>query len=176
MIVVGENLSGLIEQFNLAPKQSYDQFSVTLTLHDIVFRPSETTSRLVYPVDDAADFFRQETIPANKTLDLAPGQTALACSQESISMPLGYMGFLQTKGSLARLMCAVHMNDAQIEPGFTGRVTFEIANHAPFPIGLRVGAPVSQMFIFRCSDRNTEGYEGRYGHSEIPTLFKPKLS
>lgn len=175
MIIVGENLKGLIEQFDVAPLSAYDQFSIALTLHDVVFKPRKANKKLTYPVDDSAEFFEQSTISGNQALDLESGDTALACSRETIRMPLGYMGFLQTKGSLARLMCAVHMNDSQIEPGFCGRITFEIANHAPFPLGLRVGSPVAQLFLFNCSDRNTERYSGRYANSDIPTLFTPKF-
>lgn len=175
MIVTGENLQGLIEQFDIAPPSSYDQFSISLSLHDVVFLPNISTESITYPVDDPAEFFQQQTISGNKSLRLASGETALACSHEEVRMPKGYMGFLQTKGSLARLMCAVHMNDAQIEPGFVGRITFEIANHAPFPIDIKIGSPVAQLFIFTCSDKLTEGYSGRYANSDIPTLFRPRF-
>lgn len=175
MVVIGTNLEGLIEQYDLAPKAAFDQFSLTLRLHNVVFVPLKGRRAFVYPIDESSPFFEQRTLEQNRTLDLKPGETALACSTETIRMPKGYMGFLQTKGSLARVMCAVHMNDAQIEPGFVGRITFEVANHAPFPVSIRVGAPVAQLFILSCSDRETQGYSGRYANSDIPTLFVPKL-
>lgn len=175
MIVIGSNLQGLIEQHDLAPKDAFDQFSLTLRLHNIVFLPRKTGRIFTYPIDEASGFFEQKTLEGNRSLELQPGQTALACSVEKIKIPKGYLGFLQTKGSLARLMCAVHMNDAQIEPGFEGRITFEIANHAPFPLSIRVGSPVAQLFILTCTDREAASYSGRYANSDVPTVFVPKL-
>lgn len=173
MIITGANLKGLIGQHQIAPDGAFDEFSLTLKLHDTVFLPRRSRKKFTYPIDVAGPFFEQKKL--SECLDLAPGATALACSVEQVRMPKGYMGFLQTKGSLARLMCAVHMNDAQIEPGFEGRITFEIANHAPFPISIRTGAPVAQLFILSCSDRESDGYSGRYSNSDIPTLFVPKM-
>lgn len=104
---------------------------------------------------------------------LKSGHSILACSSENIFMPRGYIGFLQTKGSLARLFVTAHCCDGQIEPGFSGRVTFEICNMGHLDIRLLPNVPVAQLFIFKCSsDRET--YNGQYNNSEFPTYSNPK--
>jgi len=62
-------------------------------------------------------------------------------------MPLGYIGFVQTKGTLARLFVAAHCTDVQIEPGFSGKVTLELMNQSPFDIAIPVGANIAQIYI-----------------------------
>ena len=97
----------------------------------------------------------------------------LACSSQNITMPLGYIGFVQTKGTLARLFVAAHCADAQIEPGFSGKVTLELMNQSPFDIAIPVGANIAQIYIMRCSTDNSKPYNGKYQRCEIPTLPLP---
>ena len=102
-------------------------------------------------------------------LVLSPRQAVLACSKEFVKMPKGYMGLLQTKGSLARLFISVHCSDGQVEPGFEGRVTFEICNMGNATVKILNGAPIAQMFIFKTSS-NKVAYNGKYCHSQKPTI------
>ena len=102
---------------------------------------------------------------------LKPGQAILACSNESVKIPAGYIGFLQTKGSLARLFITVHCCDGQIEPGFEGRVTFELCNIGNLNVKLLPNSPVAQLYIFKTSSDKSK-YNGKYNNSDKPTYSK----
>jgi dCTP deaminase len=100
---------------------------------------------------------------------LRPGDRVLGCSEERVEMPLELMGFIQTKGSLARGFLMAHMCDGQIDPGYRGKVTFEIINHSEFFYRLVPGMPFSQLFFFMLSSPHPTGYKGRYQESGAPT-------
>jgi dCTP deaminase len=112
------------------------------------------------------------TLDVNQTLLFAPGARLLACSLEWIRMPLNYMGFIQTKGSLARGFIMVHMCDGQIDPGFAGQVTFELANFSGITYSLQVGMPIAQLFLLQLTAPVEAGYSGRYQNAEGPTAMK----
>lgn len=154
MIVVSENLKGLIEQTSLVPLTALDEFSITLTLSkDIVRLDVPNGQEVVYGTKVPKEYIKEEVL--TDALILSPRQAVLACSKELVKMPKGYMGLLQTKGSLARLFISVHCSDGQVEPGFEGRVTFEICNMGNATVKILNGAPIAQMFIFKTSSNNT---------------------
>lgn len=168
MIVVSENLKGLIEQTSLAPLTSLDEFSITLTLSkDIIRLDVPNGQNIVYGTKVPKEYIKEEKL--KDALVLSPRQAVLACSKELVKMPKGYMGLLQTKGSLARLFISVHCSDGQVEPGFEGRVTFEICNMGNAAVKILNGAPIAQMFIFKTSS-NRKAYNGKYCHSQKPTI------
>ena len=168
MIVVSENLKGLIEQTSLVPLTALDEFSITLTLSkDIVRLDVPNGQEVVYGTTVPKECIKEDVL--TDALILSPRQAVLACSKELVKMPKGYMGLLQTKGSLARLFVSVHCSDGQVEPGFEGRVTFEICNMGNATVKILNGAPIAQMFIFKTSS-NKSAYDGKYCHSQKPTI------
>jgi len=172
MVITGINLRDLMEQYSIAPSTSYDQFSVTLHLSDTIRKYKCDASHIItYGEQITEDIVVTEKI--SHEYILYPGQAILACSIENVNMPKGYMGIIQTKGSLARLFVTVHCCDGQIEPGFSGRITFEICNMGQYGIRLLANSPVAQMYIVKVSD-DTIAYEGRYMRSTEPTYSNPK--
>lgn len=169
MIIVGDNLKQLVEQTELIDIGSIDQFSFTLHLHNVIrrYRLPEHTM-LDYNVPIKEEWI--EDVELDDEYILNPNDAILACSEEYVKMPLGFIGFLQTKGSLARLFVIAHCCDGQIEPGFEGRITLEICNVGPHPIKIHVGQPVSQMFIHEVSSKMLS-YNGKYKYSEKPTYY-----
>lgn len=167
MIVTGINLKELIEQHEMVPGCSYDTFSLTLHLSRSIRKyniPKEQVITYGEPIDKP--LIIRETI-TNEYI-LYPGQSILACSCEKVKMPAGYMGFLQTKGSLARLYVTVHCCDGQVEPGFEGCVTFEICNLGHLNVRLLPESPVAQLFVLKTSS-DKERYNGKYNQSDEPT-------
>ena len=108
--------------------------------------------------------------------DFGPGAKLLACSVEFIRMPLDHMGFIQTKGSLARGFVMAHMCGGQIDPGFNGKVTFELINLSDLSYQLVYGMPIAQLFIFRLTTPLPAGYDGRYQGASRPTAMKDPAS
>ncbi len=168
MIIVSENLKALAEQKRIVPSTMLDEFSITLSLNKRIFRfdiPEGETITYGATIPDKYKVI----IDIEDDYVLKPGQAILACSEEKVKMPRGYMGFLQTKGSLARLFVSVHCCDGQIEPGFEGRITYEICNMGNMAVKLHPGVPVAQLFIFQVSSK-TASYNGKYNNSMIPTI------
>lgn len=172
MIITEINLHELVEQYDIVPNSSIDQFSITLHLSDTIreynFQPDHivTYGERMNNVDIVTKEITNEYI-------LRAGHAILACSSENVNIPQGYIGLLQTKGSLARLFVTVHCCDGQIESGFSGHITFEICNIGPLNVRLLPNVPVAQMFIFKCSS-DKEIYNGQYNKSDTPTFSNPK--
>jgi len=106
-------------------------------------------------------------------LILQPKTAILASSAETVCMPQGYMGLLQTKGSLARLCVSLHFSDGQVDPGFKGRITFEIFNASDFQIRIRKFQAVGNLYILKTSTKNQKPYSGRYAGVSGPTVQMP---
>lgn len=104
---------------------------------------------------------------------LPPMGKVLACSEERVNMPLDLMGFIQTKGSLARGFLLTHLCDGQIDPGYQGKITFEIVNLSDFYYKLVPGMPIAQLFFYKLASTVQKGYEGRYQNAGIPTCMQP---
>lgn len=176
MIVVGENLRSLILQKSICPENLFDEFSIVLNLDNVVYHPRADRQNEVvsYNRQDTSGFYQREELTTG-ILILKPRCPVLACSTNEIHMPTGYFGLLQTKGSLARLFVTVHSGDSQIEPGFKGKITFEMCCNAPFQVSVSVGDPVAQLFIMRCGTGISGEYSGRYQNAQEPTISLPRL-
>lgn len=172
MVITGMNLKELVEQYNIVPSTSIDQFSITLHLNSTIKQYNYQFDHTV-TYGEKIDDENISTIEITNEYILKSGQSILACSNENVNIPQGYIGFLQTKGSLARLFVTTHCCDGQIEPGFSGRVTFEICNMGHLKIRLMPNIPVAQLFIFKCSS-DLEAYNGQYNKSQSPTFSNPK--
>ena len=167
MVITGVNLRELIEQYDVVALSCFDKFSLTLHLNSDITKYNMPECHVVtYGEEIKNAHITRETISSEYILN--PGQAILACSCERIKMPAGYMGFLQTKGSLARLFVTVHCCDGQIEPGFEGRVTFEICNIGQMRVRLLPESPIAQLFILKTSS-DKDLYDGKYNNSDEPT-------
>ncbi len=100
------------------------------------------------------------------------GCCLLASTEEIVEMPLDLMGFIQTKGTIARGFVTVHLCDGQIDPGFQGNVTLELVNLSPFAYRLKPGMPIAQLFLHKLSTPLSAGYEGRYQMASGPTSMR----
>lgn len=109
------------------------------------------------------------------TIDFPPGECLLACSLERIRMPLDCMGFIQTKGTIARGFVTVHLCDGQIDPGFEGCITLELVNLSNVRYILKPGISIAQLFVHQLSEAVKRGYSGRYQFSYEPTAMRDEL-
>lgn len=172
MLVTGIPLLELIRQNKICSEKSYDEFSISLSLHNVIYKhkPSEDLREVIYGGRFDATGLYEHTAISDGFLTLNPGDCVLACSTETISMPQGYLGLVQTKGTLARLFVSSHCSDSQVEPGYKGRVTLELINHSQNTIKIIIGAPIAQMYVFECTPKNGPTYSGRYQNAEEPTI------
>jgi len=58
--------------------------------------------------------------------ELKPGEFILGSTLEKVSMPDDFLGFIETKGNIARAGIQAHNSDGHIDPGFSGNITLEI--------------------------------------------------
>lgn len=167
MIIIEQNLSGLVTQQNICAQTLVEEFCLTVRLGEEIFKPKMHDSagkikNVVFNhIPDPSDLFHPMT-RIEQNLELGPGEMVIACSHDVYSMPKNYFGLLQTKGTLARLFVSITCNDGQIEPGFRGRITLEITNHSPWAITLPLLSAIGQLYLVRCSSSAKSGYSGRY--------------
>lgn len=117
---------------------------------------------------------KMENVASNSDFVLPPGGRVLSCSEEYLNMPLDCMGFIQTKGSIARGFLMAHPCDGQIDPGYSGKVTFEIMNLSDFYYRLIPGMPFASLFLMTLSTPLSadQAYSGRYQNSGSPTPMR----
>lgn len=175
MLIVGDNLRDLVDQYGIIrDKRCFDNSSLSLSIdRELIYVEPSSGSEIVYGRAIPEKWLRRSAIP-DEGMVLAPKSGVLGCSRESVSMPLGYFGLLQTKGSLSRLFVVVNCCDGQIEGGYSGKITFEIVNLASFGVRLSQGDKVGQLFIFKTSTRAVEPYAGRYQGAQGPTVALPE--
>lgn len=171
MLIVGQNLKELITKYNILNNSNrYDNTCITLTLGDQIKRyeiPEGT--KIIYGVDNLEEYTKEEPINRRDGYTLKPNECILACSNEKIRMPNFCFGFLQTKGSLARLFISLNCTDGQVDPGYVGKITFEICNLSNFEITIKPQQEVGNLYIFKTSTQTT-GYSGKYQNAEQPTI------
>ena len=170
MLIVGENLRSLILQEQICEEQCYDNTCISLSLGSEEIRFSSNGKIIDYGEIIPEECTHKEDITVNG-LVLSPHESAIASSFETIGIPVGYFGLLQTKGSLARLMVSLHCSDGQVDPGFSGKITFEIINNSEFTVRIRKKQTVGNLYLFKTSTDANDAYSGRYQNAKGPTVF-----
>jgi dCTP deaminase len=172
MIIVGENLKGLVLANAICNEADISEHSLTINLGKTVYRPKSDQEIVKYGKQSTESLFDKEELDSGELL-LEHNTAILTSSSSPIKMPLGYMGLIQTKGTLARFLVSSHASSSHIDAGFFGCITLELINNSPFDISIDVGSPIAQIYIVRCSTDNTNEYAGKYSSAEGPRLPKP---
>lgn len=148
--------------------------SVDLRL-DNAFRIFKVTARpfvdVREPVDDLTELV---TITAERPFILQPGAFCLATTLETITLPDDIVARVDGRSSLGRLGLLVHATAGYVDPGWTGKLTLELANQSQMPIALYYGMRVAQISFLRLSsavDRpyGTPGLGSKYQGQTGPT-------
>jgi dCTP deaminase len=102
---------------------------------------------------------------------LFPGDFALCCTLETVTMPPDATGMLFLKSSAGRLGFE-HLHAAYIDPGFSGTITLEICNVAPWPLELVAGMRIVQLALLRNDAAPESPYRvtGHYMGQTGPTV------
>jgi dCTP deaminase len=146
-----------------------DPVSVGLHLSDQFLRYKNFSGPVPLPSPLGTE---QITPDVRGSIEFPPHACILACSLERIRMPLDCMGFIQTKGTIARGFVTVHLCDGQIDPGFDGCVTLELVNLSNIRYTLTPGSPIAQLFIHQLTEPTRRSYSGRYQFSYGPTAMR----
>ncbi len=76
---------------------------------------------------------------------LHPGEFILAATREYIEMPDDLTGRLEGRSSIGRLGVVIHSTAANIECGFRGNITLELANMGRIPVMLYSGMRICSL-------------------------------
>lgn len=116
-----------------------------------------------------------KSIASDDSYILPPNGTVLACTEEEVNIPTDKLGFVQTKGSIARGFLIAHMSDGQVDPGYRGKITLELFNASSFYYRLVPGIQIASLFFLQ-TDAPVDAYDGRYQGSGSPTVMKEKAA
>ena len=104
--------------------------------------------------------------------ELAPGEFVLALTHESITIPKNLIGLVEGRSTYARLGLSMHQTAPWIQPGWSGPIVLEIANHGSIVIRLTplVDRPCQLTFFelksglpaeLAYGSRQTDRYQGQ---------------
>jgi deoxycytidine triphosphate deaminase len=111
--------------------------SVHVTLGSDFLRFSTTPTYgecgAVDPRDLPDDLSVAHVVEPGECYTIRPGEFVLGTTAETVALPDDLAARAEGKSSLARLSLPVHITGGFIDPGFTGQITLEFNNVAPFP-------------------------------------------
>ncbi|MHB9053942.1 MAG: dCTP deaminase [Thermoleophilia bacterium] len=82
-------------------------------------------------------------------LVLHPNEFALGITLEFLRLPRDLVGRLEGRSTWARIGLQVHATAGFVDPGFSGRLTYELVNTGTIPIALYPGMRMGQMSFFQ---------------------------
>lgn len=170
MLIVGESLEQLNKEYSIVDNTDcYDITCLKLHLDKTIIIPILSDEVLVYGEEIPHSCMKEMTIK-DEGIIIEPLSSILACSLEKVNIPVGYYGFIQTKGSLARYFVSAHFCDGQVDSGFIGKVTFELFNGSCNKIKLHKNQTIANLYIFNTSTKDELRYEGKYRNADKPTI------
>jgi len=172
-VVSGKDLVEAIDKGLVVPRPSLqsedrrEEWVVALHLGDqfLEYHP-RPTQPVVLPSTLPT---RPVRVDPDGSVILHPGASLLACTQEMVDIPLDMMGWVYTKGNVARGFLTAHVCDAQVDPGYSGRITLELINHGPLTVVLRPGMAIANLYLMRLTCPVSTGYGGKFWGSAGPT-------
>jgi len=123
--------------------------SVELTLSDqfLVYHPSaHDRTGAVYGITSRVAPKMQRVV--TNAFEMQPGDFVIAATSEVVTLGADIVGRVEGKSTGGRMGLSVHITAWFIDPGFSGTITLELKNHAPWPITVVAGAPICQMALF----------------------------
>ena len=111
--------------------------SLDLRLGD-TFRVFESgVQAIIDPHKNASNEFTKEVVvKRGKAFVMQPGDFVLGVTVEKIEVPDDLTGRLEGRSSIGRLGIVIHSTAANIECGFKGHITLELANMGKLPVAL----------------------------------------
>jgi len=137
-------------------------------------------NHVILPFDENSVRNHWKIKKANKEIEIHPGETILAHTQEIIGGCHNIASKMNARSSLGRLGLSVCKCAGFGDVGFINKWTMEITNHSQHAsIRLLIGMRIAQISFFR-TGRVLKEYQGKYGQGEwtpedmIPKLWKDK--
>ncbi len=116
------------------------------------------------------------TVTDGEAFTLHPGEFILAMTREHIEMPDDLTGRLEGRSSIGRLGVIVHSTAANIECGFRGNITLELANMGRIPVMLYPGMRICSISFEELSSAAEVPYYkkkgAKYSNQKTPQASK----
>lgn len=153
----------LLEQTQIGPS------TIDLRLNN-EFRifESRSSEHAVNPFrrEEALTYTKRLTLEVGKPLVLQPLDFYLGSTFEFIKLPNDVTGFIEGRSSIGRFGVLVHATAGHIDPGFCGRLTFELINLGKVPVSLFPFTRVAQIYFIRMKEK--QEYAGKYQYEFGP--------
>ena len=157
--LLGERLITPFRPENVEPA------SVDLCLSDELMVPRTPHNMACVDLNGPSTVMQEVSISKHGFV-LHPGEFALGCTEEMVTLPDNIVGKIVGKSSLERFGLAINLSAGWIDPGFRGRVTFGMLNMLRVPIVMRAGKKCCQITFAYTNSDVSNAYEGRYQDSE----------
>jgi dCTP deaminase len=167
--------------------------SIDLRLGPVLKRYDRACSSIVY----AALGQRYETVDLGAEEDIAPfycqydtdgflldpGGFVLGSTLEQVSVGATLCAHVDGRSTLGRLGLMIHVTAGFVDPGFSGNITLEIFNAAPYAIRLKSGIGIGQLLVSPVCGTverpyGTSGVKSKYGgvqEGPVPPNLRRKL-
>ncbi len=121
------------------PKSDYvTGAAVDLRLNNVFLLPIRVKQPFIDPMVaiTSESYLQSITVPIGENFIIHPGEFILGSTYEYIEVPEFLLGKLEGRSSLARLGVLVHATAGKVDPGFKGRLIFELSNMGSVPVAL----------------------------------------
>ena len=107
----------------------------------------------------------------NKTsaISIKPGDFYLVKTIEKVNMPNDLVGVFKPRTTLQRM--GLFLRTAQVSPGYSGELTFALANLGPSTVKIELGARIVHL-MFAQVDGKTALYRGQWQGGRVTTSGK----
>lgn len=135
------------------------------------FQPASLEVHLADAATRHEDFGHSLSDNPGTTWWLEPGEFALGCTVEKVTLPATLCAQVNGKSSLGRLGLLVHATAGFVDPGFSGELTLELKNLSNHTIALHAGMAVAQLVFHRLSSPS----QRPYGHEELGSHYQGQV-
>ena len=116
------------------------------------------TETHIDPKLEQPDLTEEVHVESDGKFVLHPGDFVLGGTIETIEMAVDLVGRIEGKSSLGRLGLMVHSTAGYVDPGFRGKLTLELSNHANLPILLWPGMRIGQLSVMQLTNPANKPY------------------
>jgi dCTP deaminase len=93
----------------------------------------------------AEEYTKEIIVKDGEKFIIQPRDFVLATTVEHIEVPNDLTGRLEGRSSIGRLGIVIHSTAANVECGFKGRITLELANMGKIPVALYPGMRICSI-------------------------------
>ena len=163
MILSDTDITFLIESGNLRiePFSPEDIRESSIKLH-LAPKLLKYRENIVADLKDDSTFITEEIILPVSGYIMKPDEFLLGSTLEKITIPNGYMGWIETRGSIARAGLQMHLCDAHIDPGSSMNITLQLKNNANHCVKIYPEFYMVKLYLIKMTSNSKNVYKGKF--------------